>query len=137
MLFSSLFALGGLSLSLSLSGSLGSGGLSGLLCLALGGSGLELLLLGNALGLLLGGSLVSGGLLSLASGLLGLVIVRIFMGFADGAFAPASISGRVAPIASVGNPPNECATITGCLPEAASCAASIASIASRTKVLIV
>ena len=39
MLFSSLFTLGGLSLS----GSLGSGGLSGLLCLALGGSGLELL----------------------------------------------------------------------------------------------
>ena len=62
MLLSSLFAL---------SGSLGSGGLSGLLCLALGGSGLELLLLGNALGLLLGGSLVSSGLLSLASGLLG------------------------------------------------------------------
>ena len=59
MLFGGLFALGGLSLS----GSLGSGGLGGLLCLALGGSGLELLLLGNALCLLLGGNLVSGGLL--------------------------------------------------------------------------
>ena len=92
MLFSSLFALGGLSLS----GSLGSGGLSGLLCLALGGSGLELLLLGNALGLLLGGSLVSSGLLSLASCNCGLPDEAVFPALTD--YDPAQDAGYFATI---------------------------------------